>query len=941
MATSPTDSQHADSARNGGASSDYQHRHEAVQRPGVGVQQEFQDRRAAKDYRFDSSISPELAWDENAERDFAEWLLGLIEGATAAITQAENGDAAAAEAAFFADTPTWQGTGERFGSIAECVARLKSLTQPFLNWAGKAERQRISVPTIPLFVHERHSTEAILTTLEGWKRAGTQLDLFGDPKLDLLDQLDAYVHTGPWSNRLILGDSLQVMNSLLEYEGLGGQVQMIYMDPPYGVKFGSNFQPFVRKRDVKHGADEDMIREPEMVKAYRDTWELGLHSYLTVIRDRLLLARELLTESGSIFVQISDENVHHVREVMDEVFGSHNQASVMVFQKTTGAGSPSGGTELPPMVVDFLLWYCKDKSRVKYSPMYWRKVRGEAGASQYDYLDTGKARRRATDAELANPPDGARFFAHDNLTSQSGGQTTQFEYTFQGKKFRPKKGGWKTNISGMNRLKDNGRLFAVGDSLRYVRYFEDFPFSIFSSLWTDTVISGFGEPKAYVVQTSKKIIERCMLMTTNPGDLVFDPTCGSGTTAYVAEQWGRRWITCDTSRVPLALARQRLVTATFPWYQLKDPARGPAGGFVYERKQNRKGEEVGGLVPRITLKSIANDEEPETVTLVDRPEVDKAITRVCGRFSVEGTIQAASSMTRLGMDDGLEAATDASGVADAAPAYEDPRRYLDRMVEVLRRSRTLRLPGNESLGLEKVRALSGEDFEHLHAEATLQNGGGKRAAILFGPEHSAIGAAQVVEAHREAYNQGFDVLCIFGFAIDAKARELIGSKDDERRRLKLRVIYVNVTPDVVMSDLLKTNKASEIFSVTGLPDVKVGAAGKDGTGRALFRVTLRGLDIFRPHDLETESIDAENLPCWMLDTDYNGLVFMARQVFFPKTGAWDNLEKALRGRFEPGVWEHLAGTESEPFPAGEHQRVAVKVIDERGNELMVVKDLRP
>jgi len=711
MATSPTDSQHADSARNGGASSDYQHRHEAVQRPGVGVQQEFQDRRAAKDYRFDSSISPELAWDENAECAFAEWLLGLIEGATAAITQAENGDAAAAEAAFFADTPTWQGTGERFGSIAECVARLKSLTQPFLNWAGKAERQRISVPTIPLFVHERHSTEAILTTLEGGKTPGTQLDYRWIARsAGFSDGCSAL------SGALRAGSEERAVSGHL-WRRLPDRYVAVAVAPGR-VRDGAGRLVVIEKQVLElraepggSGADEDMIREPEMVKAYRDTWELGLHSYLTVICDRLLLARELLTESGSIFVQISDENVHHVREVMDEVFGSHNQASVMVFQKTTGAGSPSGGTELPPMVVDFLLWYCKDKSRVKYSPMYWRKVRGEAGASQYDYLDTGKARRRATDAELANPPDGARFFAHDNLTSQSGGQTTQFEYTFQGKKFRPKKGGWKTNISGMNRLKDNGRLFAVGDSLRYVRYFEDFPFSIFSSLWTDTVISGFGEPKAYVVQTSKKIIERCMLMTTNPGDLVFDPTCGSGTTAYVAEQWGRRWITCDTSRVPLALARQRLVTATFPWYQLKDPARGPAGGFVYERKQNRKGEEVGGLVPRITLKSIANDEEPETVTLVDRPEVDKAITRVCGRFSVEGTIQAASSMTRLGMDDGLEAATDASGVADAAPAYEDPRRYLDRML--VARERAEDVEDESPVGGARVdlRALSGEDAE--------------------------------------------------------------------------------------------------------------------------------------------------------------------------------------------------------------------------------------
>jgi adenine-specific DNA-methyltransferase len=401
-------------------------------------------------------------------------------------------------------------------------------------------------------------------------------------------------------------------------------------------------------------------------------------------------------------------------------------------------------------------------------------------------------------------------------------------------------------------------------------------------------------------------------MTTDPGDLVLDITCGSGTAAYVAEQWGRRWITCDTSRVPLALARQRLLTATFPWYSLKNPSQGPAGGFAYERKKNRKGEETGGLVPRITLKSIANNEEPEMVTLVDRPEINNKITRVCGPFTVEATIQAALTLT--------EEATESAGAAKAASS---PRAYLDRMIEVLRQSKTLRLPGNLILELETVRPLADRDY--LHAEAVVKNGSEKRIAIAFGPEDGAIGSEYAYNAHTEALQQGFQQLFLFGFAIEAKAREMLD-------KLKIPTAYVAMTPDVVMSDLLKTSRSSEIFSITGLPDVTLKPAGDN-----LHQVEVKGLDIFRPDTMQTDSIEAENLPCWMLDTNYNGMAFCASQVFFPKTGAWDNLQKSLNGEFSESVWDHLAGTVSEPFALGDKRRIAVKVIDERGNELMVVK----
>ena len=890
----------------------YQHPDEATLRPDVGLQDQFPQSREPKTYRYDSSLAPELAWDENAEREFAEWLLDLIGAA------AERG-----ESKVFAEPRQWRGTGEKFGSTRECVARLRSLTEPFLNWAGKAERQQISVPTVPLFVHERHSTRAILEKLQSYKAAGQNLDLFGDPEADIADRLDAYEHKGPWTNRMILGDSLQVMNSLLEYEGLGGQVQMIYIDPPYGVKFGSNFQPFVRKRDVKHGKDEEMIREPEMVKAYRDTWELGLHSYLSYLRDRLLLARELLTESGSVFVQISDENLHHVREVMDEVFGGDNCLSIIAFKKTGGFSAKTLSN-----VADYLVWYAKDKERVKYNPVYDFQPEPPIDDPNYVWLEfpDGSVRRMTPQERRREEklPDDAKIFRYGPLTSDGASKTPQ-EFKFEGQTYLPSANShWKTTIEGMKNLAEKNLLIKSGKKgLAYKLYWSNFPVQHLNNIWLDTQSGGFNDPKLYVVQTTNKTIQRCLLMTTDPGDLVLDPTCGSGTTAYVAEQWGRRWITCDTSRVPLALARQRLLTATFPWYELKEPQRGPAGGFVYQRKQNRKGEEVGGLVPRITLKSIANNEEPEMVTLVDRPEENKKTTRVCGPFTVEATIQAATVLDEQA----------AAVSTETSASYQNPRAYLDRMIEVLRRAHTLRLPGNQALELESVRPVA--DCEWLHAEAKTEgNGnGGQRVAVAFGPEDGAIHSQFVYEAAREAHFLKYDQLYLFGFAIQAKARELV----EDRAKLRIPVTYVSVTPDVVMADLLKTSHTDQIFSVTGLPDVTLKPAGQREDGQPIYQAEVLGLDIFNPSDLETRSIEAENLPCWMLDTDYNGMVFCASQVFFPRTGAWDNLKKSLKAEFNDSVWEHLAGTESEPFVLGEQRRIAIKVIDDRGNELMVVR----
>lgn len=405
-------------------------------------------------------------------------------------------------------------------------------------------------------------------------------------------------------------------------------------------------------------------------------------------------------------------------------------------------------------------------------------------------------------------------------------------------------------------------------------------------------------------------------MTTDPGDLVIDPTCGSGTTAYVAEQWGRRWITIDTSRVPLALARQRLLTATFPYYKLKTPQAGPAGGFVYERKQNRKGEEIGGLVPHITLKSVANNEPPAMEVLVDRPNELPEVTRVSGPFVVEATIATVQPLETSG--NGMTVDGDVST-------------HIQRMTEVLRQSKTLHLPGNRELILAGVRRTL--DTEYLHAEA---KEGDKRVAIVFGPADGAISTTLVYEAGREAHYLKYERLYFFGFAIEPGARAMI----EDEKKLRIPASYLAVTPDVAMSDLLKTTHASEIFSVTGLPDVTARRAKKKGPdGQPLYEVELNGLDLFHPETLETESVGGKSVPCWMLDTDYDLLCFYATQVFFPKTSAWDNLQRSLNAKFDESVWSHLAGTVSEPFALGERRRVAVKVIDVRGNELMRVLDV--
>jgi adenine-specific DNA-methyltransferase len=746
---------------------------------------------------------------------------------------------------------------------------------------------------------------------------------------------------------MVLGDSLVVMNSLLEYEGLGGQVQMIYIDPPYGVKFGSNFQPFVRKRDVKHNDDADMTREPEMVQAYRDTWELGLHSYLTYLRDRLLVARELLTESGSVFVQISDENLHHVREVMDEIFGVHNFVSVVNFRKKS---MPLGAKYLEEMN-NYLLWYGRDATKTKYRELY--KEQDVEGLYYWNWVELpDRSKRRLSREEMENHAlllEGSHVASLVSLKPPTFSAGAVFPISLDEKEYWPDRGScWISNQVVMQRLADGGRLVPSGKSLRYFYKLSDFPLTKITNQWPDMGSGNFTDQKIYAVQTSAKVVQRCVLMTTDPGDLVLDPTCGSGTAAYVAEQWGRRWITIDTSRVPLALARQRILTATYPWYELADDKRGPAGGFVYRRKQNNKGEEVGGIVPHITLKSIANDEPPKQEVLVDRPDQVKGITRVSGPFVVEATMP-----TPMALDGD---STDDSAVATAAELGS----FIERMLDVLRRSPILQIGAGRSITLRNLRpparslALSAEALVDASAdgqrpsladvidEADERRGdrlqlSSKLVAIAFGPENGSVSEKLVFEAAREARARSYTHLYVIGFGIQPNAREMI---ENSEQMFDLPATYVQMTPDIMMGDLLKNLRSSQIFSVCGLPDIEAEKVKKkDKTDPERYVVRLLGLDTFNPIDNTVDSLEGDDVPCWLLDAEYNDLCFHVSQAFFPRTGAWENLRKALRADYEESVWEHLNGAESAPFEATKETKIAVKVIDHRGNELMVVKTI--
>jgi len=805
---------------------------------------------------------------------------------------------------------------------------------PQLQWAGKAEHTSFEVPTISLHVHERIDPRTIVEAVRRQPdpAALVQLSLFQTPGENppIRQAIEFYRHKHGWSNRLIAGDSLLVMNSLLEKEGLGGQVQMIYIDPPYGIKYGSNFQPFVNKRDVKDGKDEDLTAEPEQIRAFRDTWELGIHSYLTYLRDRLLLARELLHESGSVFVQISDANVHHVREMMDEVFGAVNYLNIVPFVKTSGIT-----TRFLPSRVDFLLWYARDKNKAKYRELYLPKSVGAGTAEHYDWIElTDGTRRGLTTKERSDRsliPADARLYKPDNITTQGN---PVFEFEHEGKIYRQ---AWKTTMEGLKRLAAARRLHIAENSLQYVRYLTDFPCVPITQLWTDTATGSFTEKKVYVVQTGTKTIERCLLMTTDPGDLVLDPTCGSGTTAYVAEQWGRRWITCDTSRVALTLTRQRLMTAAYDYYELAHPEEGVGSGFTYK------------IVPHVTLKSIANDEPPGQETLYDQPTVDRKITRVSGPFTVE----AVPAPAVRSVDDILET----SEVSKTSEVWADTSvartgetlrqaEWRDELLKTglrgkagqhIRFARLEPLPGCRWLHADGETRPSAEGADSVREDAPAYNP--MRAVVSFGPPHAPLEQRQVANALEEAQTLvPRPKLVIFAaFQFDPEAAKDI----DETHWPGVTLLKAQMNADLLTDDLKKKRASNESFWLIGQPDVQVEQIAK-GADEGKVRVSVHGFDYYNTKTGAIESGGADKIAVWLLDTDYDGRSLFPRQVFFPLAGeneGWARLARNLKAEIDSGLIEAYRGTVSLPFEPGEHRRIAVKIVDDRGIESLKVMEV--
>ncbi len=812
---------------------------------------------------------------------------------------------------------------------------------PQLQWAGKAERTSFEVPTVSLHVHERIDPRSIIEAVR--KKNGSnyeQLSLFASKEENppMRDAIDFYKHSHNWSNRLVAGDSLLVMNSLIEKEGLGGQVQMIYFDPPYGIKYGSNFQPFVNKRDVKDGKDEDLTQEPEMIKAFRDTWELGIHSYLAYLRDRLLLAKELLHESGSVFVQISDENVHHVREICDEVFGHKNFVAIVTFKKTGGSGE-----EIVDSISDYLLWYGKDVSQIKFRKLYQPKDLTFGAGERYTQVELidGTVRLITRDEQLHPDllPQGSKVFLGGPLTSQTASNSTLFEFELEGKKFKPNKGGWKTNYEGMQNLIKADRIFRTKDYVNYKLYFNDFPYIPINNLWDDTM--GTAERnKVYVVQTATKVIQRCLLMTTDPGDIVFDPTCGSGTTAYVAENWGRRWITCDTSRVAVTLAKQRLMTATFDYFELAHNDEGVGSGFKYK------------TVPHITLKSIANNEPPGQETLYDQPFVDTSKVRVTGPFTVEAV--PAPVVKPLG-ELPQQSASDQS-IARSGETL----RQSDWRDELMRTG--IRGKNKQFITFSRLEPLPGTRYLHAIGEIqkngrgantvreispSYQAGETQRVVVSFGPDHAPLEQRQVALAIDEAQTlvPKPKVVVFAAFQFDPEAAKDI----DETNWPGVTLLKAQMNPDLLTEDLKKARSSNESFWLIGQPDVRVEQIklktsppfGGKGDDKGKWQVTVEGFDYYNTKTGQIESGGAERIAVWMLDTDYDGRALFPRQVFFPMSGeneGWTRLAKNLKAEIDEELIEAYRGNVSVPFEIGSYKQIAVKIVDDRGIEsLKVVK----
>ena len=800
---------------------------------------------------------------------------------------------------------------------------------PQLVWAGKAERTSFDVPTVSLHVHERIDPKSIIAAVRtnGDRYVPTkklrQKSLFEEPEENppLRDALDFYKHPHGWTNRLIAGDSLLVMNSLLEKEGMAGKVQMIYIDPPYGIRYGSNFQPFVNQRDVKDGKDEDLTQEPETLKAFRDTWELGIHSYLSYLRDRILLSKNLLHDSGSIFVQISDENLHHVREILDEVFGSRNFVSLISYATTTGFH----GSRLS-RAGDYLVWYARNLASLKYRQLYQSKSAGESGASKYRPIASIVSAK-----ELGH--SGERLAVSDQLTSQGATGTIDQEFEFRGQRFRPPSGlHWKTTVDGLHRLAAANRVIIEGSRPRYIRFFDDFPVYPINNLWTDIGgIQNRNEGKLYVVQTATSAIERCMLMATDPGDLVIDPTCGSGTTAFVSERWGRRWITCDTSRVAVTLAKQRLMTAVYDYYDLRDPTFGISGGFVHK------------TVPHVTLKSIASNPEirggmtreqidkiitkyAEQETLFDQPIIDKSKARVTGPFTVE----AVPAITVQPIDgEPLFPTADLSISRSGMTSRQDEWR--DELART-----GVRGKGGAKIEFARLEPLPGAHFLQAIGETNEQRP--KTVVVSFGPEHAPLEQRQVEQAWEEARSLSPKpmILLFAAFQFDPEAAKDIDELDPQKAGMQFLKLQMNT--DLLTDDLKKKRASNESFWLVGQPDVTLRKIHR-GQDAGLWEVEVHGFDYYDPVSGKIESGDTRKIAIWMLDTDYDGRSLFPQQVFFPMSGekdGWARLAKNLKAEIDEELIEAYRGTVSLPFDLGSHKRVAIKIVDDRGIESLKI-----
>lgn len=883
---------------------------------------------------------------------------------------------------------------------------------PQLMWRGKDEQDwsDLVVNAPPLFIQEKVHPKVLIDDLIRQSKEARKdddqddtPDLFADFNgIDPEAKAEFYEHDQNWTNRMILGDSLQVMASLAEKEGLRGKVQCIYFDPPYGIKFNSNFQWSTTSRDVKDGNAAHITREPEQVKAFRDTWKDGIHSYLTYLRDRLSVARDLLSESGSIFVQIGDENVHRVRAIMDEIFGEDNACSQITFVKTTGFVSNT-----IPNVSDHLIWYAKNKKSTKYRQMYFRKLFGGDGSREYT-LATFKdgTKRTLTKQEKSGEvaiADDIKISRLDNLRSQGGSDEGSANYSYDGVDYPCGRNmHWKTHRLGLDRLSKSGRLSGRGEgkTLCYVRHIDDFAAYPVSNVWHDAA-SGDNQvlQKLYVVQTLPKVIERCILMTTDPGDLVLDPTCGSGTTPYVSEQWGRRWIAVDTSRVALALARMRVMGAKFPYYLLADSDQGKAKeahisrsvpsnaptqgnirhGFVYER------------VPRITLRSIANNAEIDVIWerfqetleplrsklnavlgkswqeweiprdtdsswsddaktahaswwaarisrqeeidasiaakadqefLYDRPYVDNSRVRVAGPFTVESL--SPHRVLAVNENDELIQEIDAAEGKRKRPAWaDDAVDFATMVIETLKTAGVQQPHKEDRITFTSISPWPGR---FIGAEGRFLEGEAeKKAAVLIGPEFGTVSRPDLVAAVREAADGGFDVLIACAFNFDAHSSEFEGIG-------RIPVLKARMNPDLHMSDELKTTKSGNLFVVFGEPDIDIQDAADNR-----IQVKINGVDVFHPATGEIESGGPENIACWFIDTDYNEESFFVRHAYF--LGASDPykaLKTTLKAEIDEDAWASLYSNTSRPFERPSTGRIAVKVINHLGDEVMKV-----